>query len=652
MDVERKLYIGVVEENIDPRRQGRIKVRVQTLYHKIPVENIPWAAPFGNLAGKSYEIPAIGKLVNVMFFQNDLYDPYYMFSENYNINLQNKLKNLSDEEYVNFVALLFDERTQIYADSSELTIDHLFNKITINDNSINLELKDNGQTLNLGSKNSEQEAVLGTRFFEWMDRFIDDLSNPASLLDSAGYKIDKPKLEILCAEYKNIRSSDKNFTSKHVMITDNNSITKIDRAPKTDSRKNDVDLILSDNIDEQEALNKRTQAQNDAACERLKDTKSTNIISIDTTGSDTFGSKLPLEGDKISSRFGMRKLSGEDSKFHTGIDISASEGTTIVSPFLGIVIKSSVDTKGAGGNMIIIDHKNGCRTGYCHLSKYLVKINDIVEAGEPIGEVGNTGTHSFGAHLHFYVELSQTGERIDPETYFTWPVKPNDAPKKGPNNSTYQGQEYEIASTPCQDDSNDPIIGEFDSMEIQPGSLIFENLVTENKEAFIAKVKAISSKLQINPNDLMCVMWLESKINSHIVNPNGGATGLIQFMPTTAKSAPLNTTTEKLRNMSNVEQLDYVYKYFKKYTGKIKDFTTLYMIVFYPVSVGKPDNWIFGSEDDNSRARQVRNSNHGFDINSNGYITIAEFKQAIYDRLPKAERNYMLANKNNSDNLA
>ena len=152
MDVARKLYIGVVEENNDPRKEGRIKVRVQTLYHEIKTEDIPWAAPILTLAGKAYEVPSIGKLVNILYFQDDMYDPYYLFSENYNINLKNKIMSLSDEEYVDFNALLFDERTQIYGDSQEFTIDHLFNKITINNDSINHELKDNTQKLNLGSK--------------------------------------------------------------------------------------------------------------------------------------------------------------------------------------------------------------------------------------------------------------------------------------------------------------------------------------------------------------------------------------------------------------------------------------------------------------------------------------------------------------------
>ena len=165
MELGRDFYVGIVEDNKDPNRKGRIKVRVQTLYHTIPVEDIPYAYPFAGIAGKEFQVPAIGKLVNVLFLSDDLYSPYYIYSENYNVNLQNKLKDLSDDDYVDFSALLFDEKTQIYVKNNTLTVDQLLNKMTIDNSTINLELKDNNQKLNLGTKNAEQNAVLGKRFF-------------------------------------------------------------------------------------------------------------------------------------------------------------------------------------------------------------------------------------------------------------------------------------------------------------------------------------------------------------------------------------------------------------------------------------------------------------------------------------------------------
>ena len=117
--------------------------------------------------------------------------------------------------------------------------------------------------------------------------------------------------------------------------------------------------------------------------------------------------------------------------------------------------------------------------------------------------------------------------------------------------------------------------------------------IKENVLAFAQKVKAISVLLKIEPNWLMAVMWHESKLNSKVQNPFGSATGLIQFLSTTAKG--LGTTIEGLKTMSNVQQLEYVYKYLKPYAGRMTDLTETYLAVFYPQAMGKPDSFEFPS---------------------------------------------------------
>lgn len=290
MELQRDFYVGVVEDNKDPNRKGRIKVRVQTLYHNLSVEDIPYAHPFAGLAGKEFQVPAVGKLVNVLFLSDDLYSPYYIFSENYNTNLKNKLKDLSEEEYVNFVALLFDERTNIFADSKELTIDHLINKITINNTSINHELKDNEQILNLGSKQSSQDAVLGTRFFEWMDKFMNELANPFSLIGNYGAPILRPKINKLIIEYKLLRPD---FVSNNVKIVDNGKVKKLKRKPDTISNKDDMDLILNmedetklcqeqlkNELNSQKELEKLIKEQDMDSCKNIKKSKPSNNVPL------------------------------------------------------------------------------------------------------------------------------------------------------------------------------------------------------------------------------------------------------------------------------------------------------------------------------------------------------------------------------------
>ena len=279
MQLSRDFYVGIVEDNKDPNRKGRIKVRVQTLYHTIPVEDIPYAYPFTSLSGKEFQVPAIGKLVNVLFLSDDLYSPYYIYSENYNENLQRKLKSLSDEEYVDFTAMLFDESTQIYVKGKTFTLDQLLNKITIDNASINLELKDNEEILNLGSRGADQDAVLGTRYFEWMDKFIAEFMKPFSMIGNIGAPIIKTKLTKLCQEYQSLRPD---FVSNNVKIVDNGEVKILSRSPETINNKNDIDLIIP--IEEEPALNQRLNNaildQNQKACDTLKNAAPSDIVPI------------------------------------------------------------------------------------------------------------------------------------------------------------------------------------------------------------------------------------------------------------------------------------------------------------------------------------------------------------------------------------
>lgn len=497
MELQRDFYVGTVEDNKDPNRKGRIKVRIQTLYHNIPIEDIPYAYPFAGLAGKEFQVPAIGKLVNVLFLSDDLYSPYYIYSENYNTNLQNKLRDLSDEEYVNFVALLFDERTNIFADSEELTIDHRYNKITINNTSINHELKDNNQKINLGSKNSEQEAVLGTRFFEWMDKFIAELLKPHSLVDSAMAPISKPKLQMLCKEYQSIRKQKKSFTSDNVRIVDNGSVKKLERIPSTITDKHDIDLILAmlDEKDqcqdyregenkEKEILDKAIKKQNKKACKQAKVSKPSVYVEPNTQSGDMIP---PLTG-RVTSKFGLRRDPTNKRKMqgHSGTDIAAPTGTPIYSPADGKVKYCGFDSKYGGGNSIRIKHTNDFTTGYAHLSSFAVLKGDKVKKGDIIGYVGNTGGHTTGPHLHFTL-TTPDNVKVDPELYFDFSngqsISQND------NNLKYQGQNYKQENAGCEEENNENSENDPD-VESSPLSTEFSN------DKFIEVTKKVIDNLE------------------------------------------------------------------------------------------------------------------------------------------------------------
>jgi len=161
--------------------------------------------------------------------------------------------------------------------------------------------------------------------------------------------------------------------------------------------------------------------------------------------------------------------------------------------------------------------------------------------------------------------------------------------------------------------------------------MLYENYILNNKTSFIAKLNEISFKLRAKADDLMTVFYAESRVNPQARNPKTRATGLIQFMPSTAIG--LNTTVDKLYLMSNVEQLDYVYKYLKPFTGKLNNIYDLYLCVFFPAALGKSDNWVL--ETSTLSAELIAKSNPIIDINKNNQITVGEFKQYVDTYLKK-----------------
>lgn len=131
---------------------------------------------------------------------------------------------------------------------------------------------------------------------------------------------------------------------------------------------------------------------------------------------DLRGFCMPTPSRNVTSRFGYRPAF---KRVHKGLDIKVYTGDTIVAAFDGKVRVVRYD-EGGYGNYVVIRHNNGLETIYGHLSKQLVKGDQEVKAGEPIGLGGNTG-RSFGSHLHFETRLA--GEAINPELLFDFPAQ-------------------------------------------------------------------------------------------------------------------------------------------------------------------------------------------------------------------------------------
>ncbi len=112
----------------------------------------------------------------------------------------------------------------------------------------------------------------------------------------------------------------------------------------------------------------------------------------------------PAVGGYISSYYGPRWGS-----HHNGIDIARPSNRNIVATDNGVV--EEVTSNSGYGNYIVINHNNGYKTLYAHLSSMDVSVGDTVPQGTKIGVMGTTG-RSTGIHLHF--EVIKDGSKIDP----------------------------------------------------------------------------------------------------------------------------------------------------------------------------------------------------------------------------------------------
>lgn len=202
--------------------------------------------------------------------------------------------------------------------------------------------------------------------------------------------------------------------------------TKASIEQKQDALREEAEKISEEaaELQAQEELEREAARQAAAAAEALLRAQEQQL----TTGGDSSGVvyssetietisgllEHPLPSGAYSSGFGWRDLDG--GTFHKGLDLAASEGTPYYAAASGTVIFATNDGSynGGAGNWVVIAHGDGLVTKYMHSSEVYVNVGDVVERGQTIGAVGNTG-HSYGAHLHFQVESN--GVAIDPALF-------------------------------------------------------------------------------------------------------------------------------------------------------------------------------------------------------------------------------------------
>ena len=155
--------------------------------------------------------------------------------------------------------------------------------------------------------------------------------------------------------------------------------------------------------------------------------------------------------------------------------------------------------------------------------------------------------------------------------------------------------------------------------------------VADDQE-FQAAVTDVAGRLGIPEQHLYAAMSFETggTFNPGVTNAAGsGATGLIQFMPSTARG--LGTSTEELAGMSRARQMHYVEKYLStKGIGPNSNLDDVYMAILFPAAVGKGDDYVlFGQGAESGYTGRAYDQNKGLDKNGDGSITKAEAAQKV-----------------------
>ena len=130
---------------------------------------------------------------------------------------------------------------------------------------------------------------------------------------------------------------------------------------------------------------------------------------------------FPIAVADITSSYGMRidPLDRSRRRMHRGTDFRGASGTPVYATEAGQALMAGY-CDGGTGNCVVLEHANGWRSQYFHLSTVHIRAGSRVARGDHIGDVGSTG-RSTGPHLHF--QLSRNGADVDPMEHLEPPVE-------------------------------------------------------------------------------------------------------------------------------------------------------------------------------------------------------------------------------------
>ena len=225
-------FLGVVEDINDPKRMGRVRVRVERLHGRlndksfITTEDLPWCDVF--FRGNVFAMPPVGKVVGVYYDNSDTYRGTINVIPHFDINLQRKAESLTEGEYESFYAPFFTSEHQYFKqDGKGLMFDYKKSYTNYKENGdITVGLRDNSSRISMGSPDAEQQALFGTRWIEWYDQLVEILLSGAFIGNLSAPVIPSPLLLTHLNLYKSMKES---FLSRHLYFNDNFKVKANDR---------------------------------------------------------------------------------------------------------------------------------------------------------------------------------------------------------------------------------------------------------------------------------------------------------------------------------------------------------------------------------------------------------------------------------------
>lgn len=151
-------------------------------------------------------------------------------------------------------------------------------------------------------------------------------------------------------------------------------------------------------------------------------------------------------------------------------------------------------------------------------------------------------------------------------------------------------------------------------------------------DQFFSGLRSIALKLEALPLDMLAVMMSESGVRADAHNPNGHASGLIQFMPKTLLNLGWSKGHEEFRKLSADQQLPFVERYYTPYAhyGQLDTIAGLYVATFLPALIKHTRDSSFVLTAKNGPLGWAYPPNSVFDVNHDYAITVQELEDAVH----------------------